>query len=70
MYKMDLEQKNGMMEVLIKVIKKKEKKKVMVNMNGVMEVYIKDIGKITNYAEKVFIIILMGKNISENIIII
>ena len=59
-----------MTEVHIKDIMKWEKKRDMENMNGVMEVNIKDIGKIINYVEKLYIIMLMEKNILENIIII
>ena len=70
MYKMGSAQKNGMMEVHIEVIMIWGKSKVMENMNGVMGVNIKDIGRIINYVEKPYIIMLMAKNISENIIII
>ena len=58
-YKMVLGLKNGMMVVPIKVIMLWEKKKDTKNINGVIAVYIKDIGKIINYVEKLFIIILL-----------
>jgi len=70
MSKMDLGQKNGMMEALIRVIMIWEKRRDMGNILGVMEVFIKDIGEIINCVEKVCIIILMEKNLLGNIIII
>ena len=39
-------------------------------MNGVMVININDIGKKINYVEKQYIIMQMGKNILENLIII
>ena len=63
MFNMDLERKNGMMDVLIEDIIIREKKKDMGNMNGVIKINIGAFGKIINYVEKVFIIMLMGKNI-------
>ena len=63
MYKMDLVLKNGMMVAHIKGIMIWGRKKDMENMNGVMDVNIKDIGKIINYVVKAYIIMLMEKNL-------
>jgi hypothetical protein len=70
MFKMVLAQKNGMMEVHIKGIMIWEEKKDMENMNGVIEISIEVIGKIINYADWGYIIMLMEKNMLGNMIII
>jgi len=70
MFKMVLAQKNGMMEVHIKGIMIWEEKKDMENMNGVIGINIEVIGKIINYADWGYIIMLMEKNMLGNMIII
>jgi hypothetical protein len=70
MFKMVLAQKNGMMEAHIKGIMIWEEKKDMENMNGVIEISIEVIGKIINYADWGYIIMLMEKNMLGNMIII